>query len=92
MFKFQQVLIEGKIIEANETFSRQFGLAVQGSNLNANYKKFSMDNSSGGSQQLNLDLSQIVGLNAGTLGAIFDMLENQQVLKVLSSPRIVTLK
>ena len=86
-----QVLIEGKIIEANETFSRQFGLAIQGSNLNATIKSFSMNNSSGGSQQLNLDLSQIVGLNAGTLGAIFDMLENQQVLKVLSSPRIVTL-
>ncbi len=86
-----QVLIEGKIIEANETFSRQFGLAVEGSNLNATIKGFSMKNSSGGSQQLNLDLKQVVGLNAGTLGAIFDMLENQQVLRVLSSPRIVTL-
>ena len=86
-----QVLIEGKIIEANETFSRQFGLAVEGSNLNATIKNFSMKNSSGGTQQLSLDLKQIVGLNAGTLGAIFDVLENQQVLRVLSSPRIVTL-
>ena len=86
-----QVLIEGQIIEANETFSRQFGLALEGSNLNATIKGFSMKNSSGGSQQLGLDLRQIVGLNAGTLTAIFDMLESQQVLKVLSSPRIVTL-
>ena len=86
-----QVLIEGQIIEANETFNRQFGLAVEGRNLNATIKSFNLDHASGGGELFNLDLRQIVGLNAGTLSAIFGMLESQQVLKVLSSPRIITL-
>ena len=86
-----QVLIEGKIIEAAETFNRQFGLLLTGTNLGATIKSFIMPNNTKGSQSINLDLSQIAGLDAGALSAIFDILEEKDIVRVLSSPRIVTL-
>ena len=86
-----QVLIEGKVIEANERFNRRFGLALTGQNLSSIVSSFNVQNSTGGSQTLSLDLSQIVGLDAGALSAILDMLEEEEVVRVLSSPRVVTL-
>lgn len=86
-----QVLIEGKVIEATEEFRRSFGLALTGRGLGSVVTSFDMPNSSGGTQVLQLDLSQIVGLGAGALSAVLDVLEEDSVVRVLSSPRVVTL-
>lgn len=86
-----QVLIEGKIIEANETFNRRFGLALTGKNLGATINSITVPSSGGGRYTLDFDLREIVGLSSGTLTGIFDILEEDNVIKVLSSPRVVTL-
>ena len=86
-----QVLIEGKIIEANENFDQRFGLALIGANLGATITNFTAPSNTDGAYTLSFDLSQIVGLNPGALTGIFDMLENEDVVRVLSSPRVVTL-
>ena len=36
-------------------------------------------------------MSEIVGLSPGALTGVLDMLENEDVVRVLSSPRVVTM-
>ena len=91
-----QVLIEGKIIEASDQFERQFGI-----NWNASGKQISV-----GSQNLNMPIQVNPPLGAatfnfnpsfGTLDVLGDLNANLRLyeregsVKVLSSPRIVTL-
>ncbi len=85
-----QILIEAKIVEATEVFSRRFGMIIKGQNLGSIVKGFVLDRGGGGIP-LDFDLSTIVGLSQGALTATLDLLEEDQVVKVISSPRVVTL-
>ncbi len=95
-----QVLIEGKVIEARESFGRVFGI---------NFASSGAEFDIGGGAQFRPTLSvnpiergsTVNGLSTGlsvgtfeTLGdltAFLGIFENEQMVKVVSSPRIVTL-
>ncbi len=99
-----QVLIESKIIEATEDFSRQIGVNWNSSGLLSGAKKIgrsevgnteitALGTYSGGLTQANNNLALTIGnLDfIGDLTATLSLLETQSVVKVISSPRIVTL-
>jgi type IV pilus assembly protein PilQ len=98
-----QVLIEGKVVEASDNFQRAIGINWSGSGRPQLWGK----NSRGGEMRSLASITQSTTNNAGgTLGISFQLgtldvlgdlnaslslLENQEMVKVLSSPRIVTL-
>jgi type IV pilus assembly protein PilQ len=91
-----QVLIEGKVVEARESFERKIGFILSGSGQSHKLSgdktftpAFDLDNATGG--------NNLFGLTVGTLDifgdltGILDMMEAEDVVKVISSPRVVTL-
>jgi type IV pilus assembly protein PilQ len=98
----QQVLIEGKVVEAQESFSRQVGVQWSANNIASNLGQSSIApiNMNSGinitpgavttpSGSLNFSLGTLDIL--GNLTATLNLQESEGLLKVLSSPRIVTL-
>lgn len=93
-----QVLIEGKIIEANESFTREFGLRwTANSSFKLEGKEARLQTT--GSQTSNKGLTGglFSSLNVGTfdvlgdLTAILGIFESESKVKVLSSPKIVAM-
>jgi type IV pilus assembly protein PilQ len=97
-----QVLIEGKIVEASDQFQRQIGI-----NWSASGQEYRMFNSNKirGRSTLGVSPTTAAGIAStgnltftlgtidilGDLAATLALYENQSSVKVLSSPRIVTL-
>ncbi|MEZ0390827.1 MAG: type IV pilus secretin PilQ [Pseudobdellovibrionaceae bacterium] len=99
-----QVLIEGKVVEASDTFQRTVGVnwsarlpdgemginslgqAIRGSNGVVNITP-SLGSSSTGSFRFNLGTLDILG----DLNATLSLFEAQNAVKILSSPRVVTI-
>lgn len=97
-----QVLIEGKIVEASENFTRTIGVRwdSSGENIKIGASKrgpVNMRPSLGINQSLTPSGSLLFGLNIGTmdilgsLSASLALNEIEDNVKVISSPRIVTL-
>lgn len=96
----KQVLIEGKIVEASTNFSKQMGInwgfSGQPVKLNGNKTTFT-PNFSIGSVNSSADTSNALGFTVGvvdfigSLTASLALLEKEDKVKVLSSPRIVTI-
>ena len=100
-----QVIIEGKIIEAVETFSRELGISWGTRQVNTLSQTGGKDNGAislssyfdmrpvsgdvGGIGTLGFNLGTIDFL--GSLNATLAIAENDSLAKVISSPRIVTL-
>lgn len=93
-----QVLIEGKIVEANETFQKQIGVnwGFSGQPISLVKGKvdmtpsFSLGKPSGTSEYgfgLNIGVLDVLGNLAATLA----LLEKEDKVKVLSSPRVVSI-
>lgn len=92
-----QVLIEGKIVEANETFQKQIGVnwGFSGQPVSLSKKvdltpSFSLGKPSGTSEYgfgLNIGVLDVLGNLAATLA----LLEKEEKVKVLSSPRVVSI-
>lgn len=94
----KQVLIEGKIVEASNNFSKQMGInwGFSGTNVKmgkANFKPNfsigSIDPTSSGANSLGFNIGVIDFL--GNVSASLALLEKDDKVKVLSSPRIVTI-
>jgi type IV pilus assembly protein PilQ len=101
-----QVLIEGKIVEATDSFQRNIGVqwsasgqpVILGSSARGNITSLSTigvsPGTSGGAGStagvLNFNLGTLDVL--GTLNATLSLYEDQGIAKVLSSPRILTLQ
>ncbi|MFZ4403707.1 MAG: type IV pilus secretin PilQ [Pseudobdellovibrionaceae bacterium] len=97
-----QVLIEGKIVEAQETFARSIGInwglnginrgfgAIDGQPVNLS-SNLSVNSGAGSGGNLGFDLSLGSLGMLGNLSAALALTENEGKLKVLSSPRIVAL-
>lgn len=97
-----QVLIEGKIVEAKETFTRRVGVNWQTSGM-----PIRLSNGSRGPVNLTprltadngsqLNSNMVLGINLGTLDilgnltASLALAEMDETVKVISSPRVVTL-
>lgn len=92
-----QVLIEGKVVEARETFTRDFGI---------NWTASGADTNLSGGLNLRSNLSVRPGpVNAGTnlglqlgtleilgdLDASLSLFESENLVKVISAPRVVTM-
>jgi type IV pilus assembly protein PilQ len=94
-----QVLIEGKIVEATDTFQRFIGLnwSASGDSVdlgtnskgNATQMNLGLSNGISGGSNLNLSITQLDFL--GNLTAALGLGESTGELRVLSSPRILTL-
>ncbi len=95
-----QVLIEGKVVEARESFTRVFGInfGLNGTDIDIGggasiRPSFNVTPFSSGSAASGLK----AGLNVGTFDTIGDLsaflgiFEGESMVKVVSSPRIVTL-
>jgi type IV pilus assembly protein PilQ len=96
-----QVLIEGKVVEASDNFQRSMGI-----NWSAPGRPSAFGKSSRGDIKTLTSVTQSTASGGGTFGVNFQMgtldllgdlnaslslLESQDMVKVLSSPRIVTL-
>lgn len=96
----KQVLIEGKIVEASTNFSKQMGInwgfSGQPVKMGSNKTTFT-PNFSIGSVNASTDASNQLGFTIGvvdfigSLTASLALLEKEDKVKVLSSPRIVTI-
>ncbi|MCB0394411.1 MAG: type IV pilus secretin PilQ, partial [Bdellovibrionales bacterium] len=103
-----QVVIEGKVVEARESFERKIGVLLQGAGslTSTGWKSIAsgggdgtgpikytpsvgIDNGAGGNNTLGLTISTFDVL--GDLTATLDMFENEDIVRVISSPRVVTL-
>ena len=96
-----QILITAKIIESSETYQLRAGLS---NGVNAGYEAFqSADNSSGDSAQGTFSFSSSPSVGAAALSAsisVFkrlrnlnfqlELLESEEKIKVISSPKIIT--
>ncbi|PIS11371.1 MAG: type IV pilus secretin PilQ [Bdellovibrio sp. CG10_big_fil_rev_8_21_14_0_10_47_8] len=93
-----QVLIEGKVVEASDTFQRQLGI-----NWSSSGQAFDMGNGVRGSSSFAVTPGSFgaksfnMNFNMGTLDVLGDLnaqlalYETQSAAKVLSSPRVVTM-
>ncbi len=90
----QQVLIEGKIVEASESFSRRFNSSL-GTNIawRTGQTSFNLPLSSGGDVAgngvLRFSATRIPGI--GSLNAALGLAQVEDSIEILSSPRIITL-
>jgi type IV pilus assembly protein PilQ len=98
-----QVMIEGKIVEASETFTRSIGVnwgfggaAVElspGGGVNGTpivgSASFSSANGGGGNSLLNLQVGTLDIL--GSLDASLSLAQTDNLVRIISSPRIVTM-
>jgi type IV pilus assembly protein PilQ len=95
-----QLLIEGKIIEASEQFSREFGIqwsnsgnsfdvGSQAATLTQTIRADRNPNSAPGGYIANLTVGTFDVL--GDLTALLSIYEREQKIKILSSPKITTL-
>lgn len=94
----QQVLIEGKIVEASNSFGKQMGInwgfSGQPVNLGSNKTRFTPNFSIGSIKETaENSLGFTIGVVdfIGNLQASLALLEKEDKVKVLSSPRIVTI-
>ncbi|MDW8190337.1 MAG: type IV pilus secretin PilQ [Pseudobdellovibrionaceae bacterium] len=92
----QQVLIESRIVEASDDVEKEFGirwiLSGAGVNLGSNTRLSATSNFSAGADsafRLNFSLGTINFL--GNLTAFFSYLERENKIRVISSPRVLTL-
>jgi type IV pilus assembly protein PilQ len=91
----RQVLIEGKVVEAKDSFSRNIGVnwsvlgTPLGRNGNLNVSSFPVGSGTTSSFGVGLQLGRLSGL--GDLAASLSLFEREGTVKVLSSPRILTL-
>lgn len=94
-----QILIEGKIIEASEEFSRQFGIqwGQAGGNVAMGDQTLTLGNNIKADNRATFTGGFTSSLTYGTIdgiGSITSLLaiyEREQKVKILSSPKIVTL-
>jgi len=93
-----QVLIEGKVIEASETFSRRFGIRWGFSGNTTDLGSVDLSNNSlsiSPGAAANASLTQNFRLGTfdifGDLDATLTLAEEESLVKVVSSPRIVAL-
>ena len=98
-----QVLIEGKIVEAKDTFVKEVGIRWRGAGETLSLGKngsiptnmtpnFGIDGgSSTGNSSFNLDLSIGTLKFLGDINTSFRLYEQKDLVNVLSSPRIMTL-
>ncbi len=99
----QQVLIEGKVVEAQENFQRQLGVWWQAGGLSAVMGTNSAGNNIGSTMGVSVTPGQISPVTGalkfhlgtldvlGDLSAMLSLHESQGLVKVLSSPRVVAL-
>lgn len=93
----RQVLIEGKVVEARDTFTKayglQFGYAGQPMPMGQGTitPRFNINTPSNGNL-LQMDIAVQTASNLGNLTAKLGLLEQEDVVKVISSPRILTLQ
>lgn len=97
-----QVLIEGKVVEARDTFDQQIGVewdwspgtpkTAVGTSVNSGLERMASLNL-GNAQSGSLTIGPLVGrlFNWDTVSASLNLWEKEQKIKVLSSPRVVTL-
>ncbi len=85
-----QVLIEGKIIEASESFAKSFGMQIETVDEDAD-PSISLPFSGGGTASLGLTISNMPAISIGDLTARLNFLETKSVARILASPRVVTL-
>jgi type IV pilus assembly protein PilQ len=93
----QQVLIEGKVVEASDNFEKQIGIQWQatgkpvtiGSLRSTTSLNITPGSVSGATGFLNFNLGTLDIL--GDLSATLTLKESEGLVKVLSSPRVVTL-
>jgi type IV pilus assembly protein PilQ len=91
-----QILLEGKIVEANETFTREFGLKwTANSTFNISGKQADLRTIASSSNVTSGGLSQTLNVGTfdilGDLTAILGLFELESKVKVLSSPKVVTM-
>ncbi len=95
----RQVLIEGKVVEARETFSREIGVnfSLAGTSFESGNVGFNLNtrNSPAASgifaDGLGMDLTAGTFENIGDLNAFLGLREKEEKINVISSPRVVTL-
>lgn len=93
----RQVLIEGKIVEARDTFSKayglQFGYAGQAMPMGQGTLTPRLNiNAPSAGNLLQMDVAVQTASNLGNLSAKLGLLEQEDIVKVISSPRILTLQ
>jgi type IV pilus assembly protein PilQ len=93
-----QILLEGKIVEANETFTRDFGLRwTANSTFNITGKQADLRTITSSAPNSGAAGGLFSTMNVGTfdilgdLTAILGLFEQEQKVKVLSSPKIVAM-
>ncbi len=99
----QQVLIEGKVVEAQDSFARQVGINWTGGGMPVSTGSNSSSGPVNASMGVNVTPSTVSPVTGslnfqlgtldvlGSLNAILSLDEEEGLVKVLSSPRVVTL-
>lgn len=95
----RQVLIEGKVVEARETFAREIGVNfnLSGTNFESGSAAFNINTSNSPATRLSfidgfgMDLTAGTFDTVGDLNAFLGLREKEEKINVISSPRVVTL-